>query len=543
MTDHRIPDITPLDPDLVALTSYLAGELTPDEAAVVEQRLRDDDVFWMKAGPIVKLWNLPVRYETLLQAHAAAPELSPAAAVAPTAPASEWARATAAAIVRGVGAETLAAPSTGKQLTSTPITKVAPTAHLPFGERAFRYWFDWVGEGMPEGPGNYRARVSYVLGTLAGFAVGHDRRVNPPDNPVDKSPALSAIWEWTEKGVLVTALASVVLVFGLGLYGSYQNADDSALIRRAVHAITREPLPGAAKVETQAAQEVALALPSGTRVTVRASSRLQWNAAGAVLLRGAATFDVPLEVAEQRVLTDYGDIRMGPGQYAVGRDGTGKLALVSVLVGAARIRADTSDTTAAAVTHLGPGEFGSLSSRGQASKVSPHDAGEHPSYSREQAVLRTTPPVSAENGGVQRWRQFSWIRVAAGSRMTWDTGNAAVLHLAGEMALVLDPRDGITLVKTDFGDVVLRPGSYAIKTVTDFEKAPAILVTTKSGRAWMIPETEDFTASGAAVEAGQFGMSRNKIPRLTEGGADYPATIPDSLAAPTPFGTDRRVRP
>ncbi len=44
---------------------------------------------------------------------------------------------------------------------------------------------------------------------------------------------------------------------------------------------------------------------------MRGSSRLEWNATGAVLLRGTATFEVPEGVPEQRVLTDYGELPAG----------------------------------------------------------------------------------------------------------------------------------------------------------------------------------------------------------------------------------------
>jgi hypothetical protein len=230
MSDRKILDITPLDPDIVVITDWLAGELGPAESAAVEQRLRDDDAFFMKAGPIVKLWNLPIKFEDLLARHAQ--NAAPLAAAA--APVSEWARATAAAIVRGVGTAPRPAearrPAAVLSETAPAVTRHAPavpTMPLSRGERLFRFWFGWAGETKPAGPGHYWARIKYAYGTMFLLAFGHDRRLNAPETAVDKSPMLSLIWTRVEQGLAFTGLAAIVLTFGLGLYASYQDADDS----------------------------------------------------------------------------------------------------------------------------------------------------------------------------------------------------------------------------------------------------------------------------------------------------------------------------
>ena len=543
MSERKILDITPLDPEIELITDWLAGELTEAGVAAVERRLLDDDAFWMKAGPIVKLWNLPIKYEALLQHYASEPVAKPKLAV--EAPVSEWARATAAAIVRGAGSEPVALVAPPPASTSGPVPSAASGVipaqpeRVPTRERMFRYWFSWAGETTPPGPGHYWARIWYSIVTMAGLAVGHDRRVNQPESPVDRSPALSTLWDRVEQGLALTGLAAVVLIFAFGFYSSYQERDDSSLIRRAVHVFTRAPLVAGTKLTTAPAQEVAMTLPSGTRTTVRGSSTLEWNAAGAVMLRGTATFEVPPGVPEQRVLTDYGDVRMAPGSYALGRDGSGKFVLVSVVAGLARIRADTADTTAAGEALIGPGEFGSVPSRGTAAKVEPRSAAEYPSFARQRAVLRSSA-TSASGATVERWRQYSWIRLARGSRLAWDVGNPAIVRLIGEMAMVLDPRDGATLVQTEFGDVVLRPGSHAIRTVTDSVYAPALLVSTRGAPPRMIAARR---LTGTEQIVDRLGLAPATLRPRDYAAADYPALIPDSLAPRTPFGAAQGVRP
>jgi hypothetical protein len=538
MSDHKVFDITPLDPDIVVITDWLAGELSPAEVTAVEQRLRDDDAFFMKAGPIYKLWNKPIKYEALLAQHAAAPTKQ---SVPATPPVSEWARAAAAAIVRGVGAEPLPELAAQKAQPLVPpkarITIEAPS-RLPMGERVFQFWFGWAGETTPPGPGRYWARIKWSYGTMLLGAFGVDRRKNPPESVIEKSETLSLVWTRVEQGLAFTGLAALVLVFGMGMYSGYQDADDSAFVRRAVHVVTRPALPGAARLVTQSGQEVTMVLPGGVRTTVRASSKLEWTAAGAVMLRGEATFDVPADVREQRVLTDYGDVRMTPGKYALGRSGDGKAVLLSVVAGFARLRADTTDSTTTNEVIVGPGEFGEMSSRGTVGKVATHVATEHPRFARERTVY---PPATTASG-VKRWRQFSWIRLAPGSRLTWDANNQSLLHLTGEMALVLDPRDGSTRVKTDFGDVVLHPGSHAMKTVNDSGHTPVILVSTRGEASRILPRPpRGPSPTDQIVEA--LGLESGRVRTRTFGPSDYPALIPDSLAPRTPFGAAKGVRP
>ncbi|HEY4130116.1 MAG TPA: FecR family protein [Gemmatimonadaceae bacterium] len=47
------------DPDIVLITDYLAGELSPPDEAQVERRLEDDQAFFDKVFPLVQAWQLP----------------------------------------------------------------------------------------------------------------------------------------------------------------------------------------------------------------------------------------------------------------------------------------------------------------------------------------------------------------------------------------------------------------------------------------------------------------------------------------------------
>jgi ferric-dicitrate binding protein FerR (iron transport regulator) len=60
-------DIGPIDPDIALLERWLAHELPADEARAVEERLVEDGAFFDKAAPIIRIWNLPVRFRTLLE--------------------------------------------------------------------------------------------------------------------------------------------------------------------------------------------------------------------------------------------------------------------------------------------------------------------------------------------------------------------------------------------------------------------------------------------------------------------------------------------
>jgi hypothetical protein len=109
--------------------------------------------------------------------------------------------------------------------------------------------------------------------------------------------------------------------------------------------------------------------------------------------------------------------------------------------------------------------------------------------------------------------------------------------------MVLDPRDGAMLVQSDFGEVLLRTGSFAAKTVNDSEYTPALLVSTLGAPPRTISSMVRSrpTPTEQIVEA--LGMESGRSRLRPYGAADYPALISDSLAPRTPFGGTKRVRP
>ena len=77
MTDHTLPPtgpnedataVTPIDPDIVLITDYLADALSPDERARVDERLEQDTDFHTKVWPLMVAWYAPSR---MAQARAA----------------------------------------------------------------------------------------------------------------------------------------------------------------------------------------------------------------------------------------------------------------------------------------------------------------------------------------------------------------------------------------------------------------------------------------------------------------------------------------
>jgi hypothetical protein len=57
--------ITPIDPDILLITDYLAGELSPEQEAVVEARLVDDEAFFEKVSPAILVWTMPIDFDEL----------------------------------------------------------------------------------------------------------------------------------------------------------------------------------------------------------------------------------------------------------------------------------------------------------------------------------------------------------------------------------------------------------------------------------------------------------------------------------------------
>ena len=57
--DAALEHMEPVDPDIMSIPDYLARALSTEDSAGVEQRLRDDTVFFEKVLPIMRVWQMP----------------------------------------------------------------------------------------------------------------------------------------------------------------------------------------------------------------------------------------------------------------------------------------------------------------------------------------------------------------------------------------------------------------------------------------------------------------------------------------------------
>lgn len=60
------PGDEPLDPDILLITNYLGEELSAEEEAEVEKRLVEDEEFYEKALPHMRMWSKPVDFDKRL---------------------------------------------------------------------------------------------------------------------------------------------------------------------------------------------------------------------------------------------------------------------------------------------------------------------------------------------------------------------------------------------------------------------------------------------------------------------------------------------
>ena len=66
MSDMKETDIEEIDPDIQLISDYLARALTNAEAEAVEDRMVEDDAFFEKISPILKVWSMPVSFRDRL---------------------------------------------------------------------------------------------------------------------------------------------------------------------------------------------------------------------------------------------------------------------------------------------------------------------------------------------------------------------------------------------------------------------------------------------------------------------------------------------
>lgn len=331
MTDRlndptAMTDIEPLDSDIELITRFLSREMSEEEMDALENRMADDAAFYEKVAPIMKIWFMPVHFGSLLERYRAG-ELG-----AVTAPAA------ASATVRAP------APATEPEapwVDRAPQRLMPPPAALLSAGKRLK--LSYFGTGIPAGKGTLWKQIKYGSWVIAGFFGGVDRREGSFEPMIDKSPFWSRTFNIAQHAMNASLILLMVLVIPASLYLDYKLSDDGAMVRRLGRFITRQALPAHTVVRTAIGQDVAITVPGGARMLLREQSKAEWPAGGTpVTLTGAAVFEVPASVTMFRVLTRDGEIRMGPGRYAISPDQRGEYLLVSVAAGLARIRADTT---------------------------------------------------------------------------------------------------------------------------------------------------------------------------------------------------------
>jgi hypothetical protein len=62
----ELEEFASVDPDIALITRWLAEELTPEAEAAVEARLEEDEAFFDKVAPLMRIWTMPVRFGDLV---------------------------------------------------------------------------------------------------------------------------------------------------------------------------------------------------------------------------------------------------------------------------------------------------------------------------------------------------------------------------------------------------------------------------------------------------------------------------------------------
>ena len=313
---HDVIDIEPLDPDISLITEWLTHELPPERDAAVFKRLHDDQAFFDKVAPVMKIWFMPISFRELLaegralEASAAEPMEAPHPDESPYSEHAEYAG--------------------DPELDASPL----PTFPRPA-------WLDAV----PTFP------------TFDRVFAGKDHTHDDGRDTVLPHRWFTPTFR-RRFATMSTLSGAAVMLIGISTFGYSYFSAQPHVVSRVVPTVADTSRPelqrapvqqliGAQVVETKEGETRELDLRGGSHVTLRPSSRLTFaympGRGISAALDGEAAVQVTRGDFVMRVVTSVGgSVMMTPGSYAVRCEPGCSAMLLSVASGIGSIRADTS---------------------------------------------------------------------------------------------------------------------------------------------------------------------------------------------------------
>jgi hypothetical protein len=500
----------PVDPDIALTVDYLAGELSPDEAARVEDRFIEDEAFARKVYPLMKMWTAPIDFRAAYEA-AAAKERAQAAPEASSEVPYPGIEARRHRVLEGGG-------EPGSRYHAAPVAPVAPVA-----------------------PGT---------APLQPLTAAEERSLHEDEKYFHR---LANLNERVKSMFYIAASLIVVGSLGSGAMYIYQNVASHRNLERTVgEATPRIPLMARGQgVDGPPGGTKTTILTNGSRVVTRPGAHLDIRnpLMGAPIgpsidLIGEAAFDISTAEGPVMVTTSAGRVFLMPGTYAVRCEPGCAAMLVTVGVGLANLRNDSLKT--AVKVNLRDGQHGRVRRGQEPEKVDANAADGYP-------VLEVTARPGASPGGdtaaAKARRAPSQMPAPAGGRAkapvesvprSVQIGRSSLVHLRigskfayksnlldleqtvglnGEAVIEVGLLDPSVAVSTPAGVVELSHGTYAFHCSGD--PNPETLVTVGRGEA---------TLKGGrgkpdlVLKAGEFGrLAYPAAPERTNGGDGYPA--------------------
>lgn len=310
----------PIDPDIALISDYLSRDLTPAERTAVEQRLATDFDFYMKVSPLIRVWRMRAGFRQELREELArrdaARSVAPEARKDDSAGAFQYPNAT----LRGRIRETAPAPRLdAPEERASPVLDEVTARHIRRGE----FWY------------TLRNRSVTLMNVAAAASI--------------------------------LLVGSTITWFKIG-----RTPNDSIITHQLVRASV-EGMQGPTVVETGPDQVKEIQLRGGSIVLLRPNSRLTYEnilapARGNLMaLDGEMAVDVTMKDLVVSVRTSAGLVNLTPGRYAVRCEPSCAAMLVTVGVGFASMRRDSTQ----ARFRIEAGEKGRLPRDGAPEKVEP----------------------------------------------------------------------------------------------------------------------------------------------------------------------------
>ena len=308
--DHDdVLDIAPVDPDIALFADYLAHALSLEDAAAVEQRLEDDEEFFWKVGPLIKIWHHRKSFRTILAEY---------------------------------------------------------EDHEQVRERARQHAI------RPEPP-RARPRPAWVDYAPAFLGIHRLYEIDEHLSPLPHrwfSPTFRRRFAYMTAAASIGIVAFGLSTLGYTLYVS--NGSDVRVQTVPLRAPTAQIINGTV-VETKAGEVKELDFRGGSHLSLKPNSRLTFHYVGlssrgiSAALDGEAAVTITREDFAMRIVTSAGSTMLTPGNYAVRCAPGCDAMLLSVGAGMATLRADT----AKASMSFRAGDRGRLPREGSPEKVTP----------------------------------------------------------------------------------------------------------------------------------------------------------------------------